>query len=60
MIGCIAVQKPQNKLKFVTLDKEINMNTPWRREEIQKICSKKDLAEKAQVKIAFFAQKEIM
>jgi len=41
MIGCIAAQKPQNKLKFVTLDKEINMNTPWRREEIQKSAARK-------------------
>jgi len=50
MIGCIVAQKPQSKLKLVTLDKEINMNTPWRREEFQRIsgCSKKDLVEKAQ------------
>ena len=48
MIGCIAAQKPQNKLKFVMLDKEIKMNTPCQREEFQRICSEKDLAEKAQ------------
>ena len=37
-----------SKLKFVTLDKESNMNTLWQREEFQKICSKEDLTEKAQ------------
>jgi len=39
---------PKNKLKFVTLDKESNMSTLWRREEFLRICSKKELAEKAQ------------
>ena len=48
MIGCIAAQKPQSKVKFVMLDKEINMNTPCQREEFQRICSEKDLVEKAQ------------
>ena len=43
-----AAQKPKSKLKFVTLDKESNMSTPWRREEFLKICSKEELAEKAQ------------
>jgi len=27
-----AAQKPKNKLKFITLDKESNMSTLWRRE----------------------------
>jgi len=43
-----AAQKPQSKLKFVFLDKESNMNTLWRREDFLRICSKEDLAEKAQ------------
>ena len=43
-----AVQKPKSKLKFVTLDKESNMSTLWRREEFLIICSKEELAEKAQ------------
>jgi len=43
-----AAQKPKSKLKFVTLDKESNMSTLWRREEFLRICSKEDLAEKAQ------------
>jgi len=38
-----AAQKPKSKLKFVTLDKESNMNTLWRREEFLRICSKEDL-----------------
>ena len=42
-----AAQKP-SKLKFVTLDKESNMSTLWRREEFLRICSKEELAEKAQ------------
>jgi len=42
-----AAQKPNSKLKFVTLDKENNMSTLWRREEVLRICSKEDLAEKA-------------
>ena len=29
-----AAQKPKSKLKFVTLDKESNMSTLWRREEM--------------------------
>ena len=33
-------QKPKSKLKFVTLDKESNMSTLWRREEFLRICSK--------------------
>jgi len=43
-----AAQKPESKLKFVTLDKESNMSTLWRREEFLRICSKEELAEKAQ------------
>ena len=43
-----ATQKPKSKLKFVTLDKESNMSTLWRREEFLRICSKEDLTEKAQ------------
>ena len=46
--GMHAAQKPKSKLKFVTLDKESNMSTLWRREEFLRICSKEDLAEKAQ------------
>jgi len=43
------LQKIQkNKLEFVTLDKESNMRMLWRREEFLRICSKKDLVEKAQ------------
>ena len=40
-----AAQKPKSKLKFVTLDKESNMSTLWRREEFLRICSKEELAE---------------
>ena len=43
-----AAQKPKSKLKFVTLDKESNMSTLWRREQFLRICSKEVLAEKAQ------------
>ena len=43
-----AAQKPNSKLKFVTLDKESNMSTLWRREEFIRICSNEELAEKAQ------------
>jgi len=39
-----AAQRPESKLKFVTLDKESNMI----REEFRRICSKEDLTEKAQ------------
>jgi len=41
-------QKPKSKLKFVTLDKESNKSTMWRREQFLRICSKEDLAENAQ------------
>ena len=40
--------KPKSKLKFVTLDKESNVSTLWRREDFLKICSKEELVEKAQ------------
>jgi len=43
-----AAQKLKSKLKFVTLDKESNMSTMWRLEEFLRICSKEELAEKAQ------------
>jgi len=43
-----AVQKPKSKLNFVMLDKEGNMSTLWRRQEFLRICSKEDLADKAQ------------
>jgi len=43
-----AAQKPKSKLKFVMLDKESNMSRLWRQEEFLKICSKEELAEKAQ------------
>ena len=43
-----AAQTPKKKLKFVTLDKESNMSTLWRREDFLRICSKEELAEKAQ------------
>jgi len=43
-----AAQKPKSKLNFVKLDKESNMSTLWRQEEFLRICSKEDLAEKAQ------------
>ena len=43
-----AAQKPKSKLKFVTLDKESNMSTLWRREDFLRICSKEELVEKAQ------------
>jgi len=43
-----AAQKPKSKLKFVTLDKESNKSTLWRREELLRFCSKEELAEKAQ------------
>ena len=43
-----AAQKPKSKLKFVMLDKESNMSTLWRQVELLRICSKEELAEKAQ------------
>jgi len=53
-----AAQKPKSKLKFVTLDKESNMSRLWRREEFLRICSKEELAEKAQdIKVTIPVQK---
>ena len=46
--GMHAAQKAKSKLKFVTVDKESNRSTLWRREEFLKICSDEHLAEKAQ------------
>jgi len=43
-----AAQKPTSKHKFLALDKERNMSTLLRREVFLRICSKEDLAEKAQ------------
>ena len=43
-----AAQKPKSKLKLVTLDEESNMSTLWRQEELLRICSKEELAEKVQ------------
>ena len=43
-----AAQKPKSKLKFVTLNKESNISTLWRREEFLRIYSKEDLGFKAQ------------
>jgi len=43
-----AAQKPESRLMFVTLDKESNMSTLWRREDFLRICSKENLADKAQ------------
>jgi len=44
-----AAQKPKSKLtEFVSLDKESNMSTLWRREEFLRICSNEELADKAQ------------
>jgi len=43
-----AAQKPKSKLKFVTIDKQSNMSTLWRPEEFLRICSKEELAKKAQ------------
>jgi len=43
-----AAQKLKSKLKFVTLDKESDMSTLRRREEFLRICSKEELAKKAQ------------
>jgi len=43
-----AAPKPKSKLEFVTLDKKSNVRTLWRREEFLRICTKEDLAEKAQ------------
>ena len=38
----------KSQAQVVTLDKESNMSTLWRRENFPRICRKEDLAEKAQ------------
>jgi len=43
-----AAKNPKDKLKFVTLIKESNMSTLWRRELFLRICSEEDLSEKTQ------------
>jgi len=43
-----AAQKPKSKHKFLTLDKEDNMSTLWRRKEFLRICSKEELARQSQ------------
>jgi len=42
-----AASKPKSKLNFVTLGRERNTSTLWRRKEFLRICSKEELAEKA-------------
>ena len=54
-----AAQKPKSKLKFVTLDKKSNMSTLWRREEFLRICSKEELAEKAQIYRGQYLSKKV-
>jgi len=41
-----AAKKPKSKHKLVTLDKESNISTLWRREKIFRICCEEHLAEK--------------
>jgi len=53
-----AAQEPKSKLKFVTLDKESHMSTLWRREEFLRMCSKEELAEKAQDSKSLIYKKE--
>jgi len=43
-----ATHKPKSKLKFVTLDKESNMHTLWRRAEFLRYCGVANLMKKAQ------------
>ena len=42
-----ATKRPKSKIECVTLDNESSISTLWRREEVLKICTGKDLAEKA-------------
>jgi len=42
-----AVQTPTSKLRFVTPDKESDMNTLWQEKEFEQICSRESLTEKA-------------
>jgi len=46
--GNCMTAKPRSQLKFVTLDKESNMSTLWQPEEFLRICTKEELAQKAQ------------
>jgi len=48
MTACTLHKSQKASSIFVTLDKESNMSTLWRREEFLRICSMKELAEKAQ------------
>jgi len=41
-----AAQTPASKLRFMTPDKESNMNKLWQEEEFEQICSRKSLTEK--------------
>jgi len=42
-----AAQTPTSKLRFITPDKQSNMNTLWQDPEFEQICSKESLTEKA-------------
>jgi len=48
MTACMLHKSQKSKLKFATLNKESNMSTLWRRGKFLRICSKEELAEKAQ------------
>ena len=43
-----AAKERESKLKFVTLDKESNMSTLWKKEEFLEICSRVEVSGKAQ------------
>ena len=42
-----AAKEKESKLEFVTLDKESNMSTLWKREEFVNMCSKQQVSRKA-------------
>jgi len=42
-----AAQTPARKLRFVTPDKESSMSTLWQEEELEQICNRESLTEKA-------------
>jgi len=42
-----ATKRPKNKLEYVTLDNGSKISLLWRREEFLRICTEKNLAEKA-------------
>jgi len=42
-----AAQTPASKLRFVAPDKESSMNTSWKEEAFEQICSRESLTEKA-------------